>query len=295
MEVCEISTRALSTGLYGLLWQIQYTSMDSLQDYVVLKAANKAKLSHFCSLYDRGMIQNHFKFLVMNRVWTELLTIRDQFSSSLELGENLYKLRLQFQQCRFSAPTALRLSLEMLGALEELHSLGFVHRDVKPSNFAMQEEKGQASRVILLDFGLCRQFRTPGGEVKPPRENTQFRCFEKEKRWIIFSRGTLRYASLAAHRAQEQSPKDDLESWLYVVVSLIWIEGVRKRNNQPQVEFMAGELPWGTLHSAERAEVRRAKEQARTGEGMVRVEPKGIFPEIAHPIFRPSSSSFAHG
>lgn len=204
LEVCDIATRALS------------------MDYLVLKAANKAHLAHFCNLVDRGMIQKHFKFLIMNR-----------------LGENLYKLRLQFQHYRFSAPTALRLSLEMLGALEQLHSLGYVHRDVKPSNFALLQSKDNKCRIILIDFGLCRQFKLPNGEIKPPRENTQFR-------------GTIRYAPLAAHRAQEQSPKDDLESWLYVAA-----------------EFMAGELPWSGYHGAERDEVRRIKEQTRSQQGMI--------------------------
>ncbi|CAK5008857.1 unnamed protein product [Meloidogyne enterolobii] len=206
LEVCDIATRALS------------------MDYLVLKAANKSHLTHFCNLIDRGMIQKHFKFLIMNR-----------------LGENLYKLRLQFQHYRFSAPTALRLSLEMLSALEQLHSLGYVHRDVKPSNFALLQSKdnNKTCRIMLIDFGLCRQFKLPNGEIKPPRENTQFR-------------GTIRYAPLAAHRAQEQSPKDDLESWLYVVA-----------------EFMAGELPWSGYHGAERDEVRRIKEETRSQQGMI--------------------------
>uniref|UniRef100_A0A915MWT3 serine--tRNA ligase n=1 Tax=Meloidogyne javanica TaxID=6303 RepID=A0A915MWT3_MELJA len=133
LEVCDIATRALS------------------MDYLVLKAANKSHLTHFCNLVDRGMIQKHFKFLIMNR-----------------LGENLYKLRLQFQHYRFSAPTALRLSLEMLSALEQLHSLGYVHRDVKPSNFALLQSKdnNKTCRIILIDFGLCRQFKLPNVSIE---------------------------------------------------------------------------------------------------------------------------------
>lgn len=129
----------------------------------------------------------------------------------------------------------------MLEALEELHSFGFVHRDVKPSNFAIQEESGKTN-IYLIDFGLCRQFRSStNGQVKPPRENTQFR-------------GTTRYASLAAHRAEELSPKDDLESWFYVVV-----------------ELMIGELPWGSLRQDEKDAVKALKEKARTDEGLVQM------------------------
>lgn len=105
------------------------------KDYVVLRAANKAKLGHFCTLVDRGMIKDHFKFLVMNRAspGTGARTDNPRLFSDLfvQLGDNLHKLRLQFQHSRFSAPTALRLALEMLSALEQLHSLGYVHRDVK--------------------------------------------------------------------------------------------------------------------------------------------------------------------
>lgn len=71
--------------------------------------------------------------------------------------------------------------MEMLGALEQLHSLGYVHRDVKPSNFALLQTKAKTSRIILIDFGLCRQFRMPNGEIKPPRENTQFRFFKLQR------------------------------------------------------------------------------------------------------------------
>uniref|UniRef100_A0A915E5C9 Protein kinase domain-containing protein n=1 Tax=Ditylenchus dipsaci TaxID=166011 RepID=A0A915E5C9_9BILA len=209
LEICDVSSNALN------------------MDYIVLKAASKQRsttVSHFCQLVDRGKIEGHFKFLVMKL-----------------LGDNLYKLRHQFQEYRFSAPTALRLATEMLGALEELHSLGFVHRDVKPSNFAIYQEDGQ-TKIFLIDFGLCRQFRSStSGEIKPPREQTQFR-------------GTTRYASLSAHREEEQSPKDDLESWFYVIV-----------------EFMTGELPWGPYRQNEKEKVKKLKENSRTTEGTLQL------------------------
>jgi len=123
----------------------------------------------------------------------------------------------------------------MLDALEELHSIGFIHRDVKPSNFVIHDEDGHL-KIYLVDFGLCRQFKSPGGEIKPPREHTQFR-------------GTIRYASLAAHKEEEQSPKDDLESWFYVVI-----------------ELMTGELPWSMYHRTERDKVKTMKENVRTSQ-----------------------------
>lgn len=62
----------------------------------------------------------------------------------------------------------------MLTALEELHSLGYVHRDVKTSNFVVHEEKTQ-THIYIIDFGLCKQYRNSSGEMRTPREKAQFR------------------------------------------------------------------------------------------------------------------------
>uniref|UniRef100_A0AC34Q8W5 Protein kinase domain-containing protein n=1 Tax=Panagrolaimus sp. JU765 TaxID=591449 RepID=A0AC34Q8W5_9BILA len=187
-------------------------------DYKVLKAAEKSKCSQFAELVDRGKIDGHFKFIVIQM-----------------LGENLWKLRHQFVEHRFSAPTALKLALETLKGIEQLHSLGFVHRDIKPSNFLMHKTDS-GTRIVIIDFGICRPFRTSNGDVRPPREQCHFR-------------GTTRYASLAAHNEQEQSPKDDLESWFYLVV-----------------ETINGNLPWAEYRKNDRELVKTLKQNVRNVE-----------------------------
>jgi len=159
------------------------------------------------------------------------------------LGENLSRLRKQFQHSRFSAPTSLRLSLEMLEALEQLHSLGFVHRDVKPSNFCINEESG-ITKIYLIDFGLCRQHHHfENGEIKTQRQ-----------RKVRQFRGTPHYAAISAHKGGDQFPKEDIESWLYVVI-----------------EFMTGELPWSHCDNSDHDAILKAKEESRTMEGSVQL------------------------
>ncbi len=41
----------------------------------------------------------------------------------------------------------------MLEAIEEIHKVGYIHRDVKPSNFRMKGDK-----VYLTDFGTITEF-----------------------------------------------------------------------------------------------------------------------------------------
>uniref|UniRef100_A0A915BMG4 non-specific serine/threonine protein kinase n=2 Tax=Parascaris TaxID=6254 RepID=A0A915BMG4_PARUN len=154
------------------------------------------------------------------------------------LGENLQKLRYMFVECRFSLSTALRVGIQCLAAIEELHSLGFIHRDVKASNFTVNIESSSPLNVYIIDFGLCRAFRNSQNEIKPARDKAQFR-------------GTTRYASITAHNEMEQSPRDDLESWFYMLI-----------------EMISSQLPWGDLHRTDRDEVKKMKENARTHDGM---------------------------
>ncbi|VEL19077.1 unnamed protein product, partial [Protopolystoma xenopodis] len=53
------------------------------------------------------------------------------------MGKNLAELRRAMPNATFSLPTALRLICQCLEAVHILHASGFLHRDVKPSNFAI--------------------------------------------------------------------------------------------------------------------------------------------------------------
>lgn len=49
----------------------------------------------------------------------------------------------------------VRIFLECLFGMSELHNKRFVHRDFKPENMLVEEEKGKL-RVKIADFGAAR-------------------------------------------------------------------------------------------------------------------------------------------
>ncbi|GAU97151.1 hypothetical protein RvY_08503 [Ramazzottius varieornatus] len=148
-------------------------------------------------------------------------------------GKNLAELRRNQPKGTFSISTTLRVGVQILKGIENIHSVGFLHRDIKPSNFAMGTSINNQHVVYMLDFGLARQFTGPNGEIRAPRSAAGFR-------------GTVRYASLAAHKNKEMGRQDDLWSLFYMLV-----------------EFSAGHLPW-----------RKIKDKEQVGTMKEEVDPK---------------------
>ena len=139
------------------------------------------------------------------------------------LGPSLSELRKRQHHQRFSHSTVLRVGVQIITAIRSIHNSGFLHRDVKPSNFAIGATPGTSRTCFMLDFGLSRQYTTLTGEVRQPRTVAGFR-------------GTVRYASLNAHLAHDLGRHDDLWSVFYMLV-----------------ELAIGQLPWRRIRDKEEA------------------------------------------
>ncbi|XP_067680312.1 uncharacterized protein [Haliotis asinina] len=144
-------------------------------------------------------------------------------------GKNLAELRRSQPRGCFSLSTTLRLGAQILKAIESIHEVGFLHRDIKPSNFSMGKSANHCRKVYMLDFGLARQYTTATGEVRPPRAAAGFR-------------GTVRYASVNAHKNKEMGRHDDLWSLFYMLV-----------------EFVVGQLPWRKIKDKEQVGTMKEK------------------------------------
>src|SRR5579871_6580817 len=105
---------------------------------------------------------------------------------------------------------AIRIALQIAGALQAAHSKGIVHRDLKPGNVLLTE-----SGVKLLDFGLAK-VQSPGADVDATLRQTQageilgtagYMSPEQiegqpvDARSDIFSFGAMFYEMLSGRRA----------------------------------------------------------------------------------------------
>ena len=123
---------------------------------------------------------------------------------------------------------------QAIAVLEEIHDKGYLHRDLKPENLLLATSGSR--QIKLIDFGLAKKF-----VMKGTREHIPFR---KGKGLT----GTVRYASLNAHRGFEQSRRDDLETLFYTMAYLV-----------------VNTLPWqnlGTIRGKDKSEARRLQRDA---------------------------------
>lgn len=112
----------------------------------------------------------------------------------------------------------MALGMQMLAAIKFVHDAGFLHRDIKPGNFLVGKEKSPSERsVVIIDFGLSRRHLAQNGSPRTRRSRA---------RWV----GSRRYMSPNTHYRKDQGRRDDLWSFLYVLI-----------------EFCTGTLPWAHL------------------------------------------------
>ncbi|GMR52452.1 hypothetical protein PMAYCL1PPCAC_22647, partial [Pristionchus mayeri] len=141
------------------------------------------------------------------------------------LGENLKRLKEKHFSKGMPLRTLTRVAIQTLYAIKTMHDRGYVHRDIKPGNFVLGYHSlpAFARFVYIIDFGLARAFAYAPPKHSPPGT----RWISRKARASLDFKGTWRFAAPSMHEEKEQGRKDDIWSFLYMLIDLYC------------------ELPWG--------------------------------------------------
>jgi serine/threonine protein kinase len=102
------------------------------------QSASKLKSEHVARVVDVGVFETGVPYMVM------------EFLDGHDLGD------LVDDRGPLQAPFAAMLMLQAAEALAEAHSIGIVHRDVKPSNLFVSWRPDGSALVKVLDFGISK-------------------------------------------------------------------------------------------------------------------------------------------
>lgn len=159
--------------------------------------------------YGRGDVHTDAKtgvkyfhqYLVMELLGTSLSTMRENRGGSV------------------SWKTLARIAMQSITLLQEFHSQGYVHRDIKPDNFVLG--LGDKTGIVyMLDFGLSRRWEDLIDKYTQNDESSSSSS-------IV---GTARYMSINIHYGKVYGWRDDMESLGYVLIYML-----------------TGSLPWQGL------------------------------------------------
>ena len=165
--------------------------------------------------------------ILSNKTLNKKIMVMDLLGLSLEkIIHRDKKLRLK---------NVILITIQILYILQFIHSQGYIHRDIKPDNFVL-DKKGE--KIYCVDFGLATKYKN-----KPFKKHLNF-C------------GTVRYASISAHKGYSQSCKDDLEAVCYMLVYLfkghlpwMYINEKNKKKKYKKIQSIKEKIPENELCS----------------------------------------------
>lgn len=141
------------------------------------RAINRLRHPNIIGIYDFGLLPDGRMYLTMEHAAGETVAETLRRERAIEL------------------PRALHLLHQLASAIDHAHAQGVVHRDLKPQNLVLVEERGRRDVLKILDFGLAKMLDTGAGE-------------ELTQRGEIF--GTVEYMAPERLGSGPDDPRSDL-------------------------------------------------------------------------------------
>jgi serine/threonine protein kinase len=121
------------------------------------------------------------------------------------LGNSLMNIIIYYKALYLK--TVLVLGIQIIKIIKSLHDKSLLHRDIKPSNFIFGTGN-DTNKLFLVDFGFAKRYDYNGKHIE-----------EKNIKNII---GSPNFVSLNIHNNIEPSRRDDIESCIYVILTMLF-------------------------------------------------------------------------
>lgn len=192
----------LINGKFGKVYKAQHKISKKL---VVIKIEKKSKNSLL--LYET-------KLYNVLKSYSYISNLRNFFSTDSEniiiidyFGDNLKILKYNLDKIDIEMKEKIKfinfIIINIIDAIEKLHNLNYIYRDIKPQNFCYNQ-----NCIKLIDLGFCKKFINNSKHI----ENIKLTN-------II---GTPNYVSLSVLNLNNPSRRDDIESIIYLYLFLLF-------------------------------------------------------------------------
>lgn len=223
----------LGSGSFG---EVYLTQDRSTKQMYAAKLEPKGKKSRLKGEYDVYMkLKKRGLKVGIPKIIDYLETQKKNIMVMQLLGKDLDELQ-KANGGTFDIPTVLKIGLDIIDLLQNLHQAGFIHRDIKPGNFLSGVGEDD-NKLYIMDFGLSKQYMTGSRHIP----------YKVEKDLV----GTARYASINVHDGIEPSRRDDLESVGYMLVYFLngvlpW-QGLKEKKNEDKIKLIGDTKRWTSL------------------------------------------------
>jgi serine/threonine protein kinase len=101
---------------------------------------------------------------------------------------------------------SLDYGIQIINIIKTLHTKDLLHRDIKPCNFLFGKGNN-TNKLYLVDFGFTKRYNYDGIHI--------------EQKLIKNIIGSVNFVSLNVHNLIEPSRRDDLESCIYIILTML--------------------------------------------------------------------------
>ena len=191
----------ISEGSFGTVYKAENIITN---EYVAIKFENKSE--NIKSLKNEAKI---LQYLGKSDGFPQLKTfgtidkvnylVTNLLGNSLEYIINYYKT--------LSLKSVLVIGIQLIKRIKILHEKFLLHIDIKPSNLLFGNGN-DVNKLFLLDFGFSKRYEYNGKHIEYKNINN-----------II---GSPNFVSLNIHNLIEPSRRDDIESCIYVILTMLF-------------------------------------------------------------------------